>query len=70
MCRVYHENTGLDEAHSGIKITRRNINHLRYADNTTLMAEREEELKILLMKMKEESRKADLKFNIEKMKKH
>ena len=62
------ENAGLDEAQVGMKIAGRNIKYLRYADNTTLMAEREEELKILLMKMKEESRKADLKLNIQKMK--
>ena len=60
-------NTGLDEAQDGMKIDRRNINNLRYADNTTLMAEREEELKILLMKLKEESEKAGLKLNIKKM---
>ena len=61
-------NTGLDEAHAGIKIARRNINNLRYADDTTLMAESEEELKSLLMKMKEESEKVGLKLNIQKMK--
>ena len=61
-------NTGLKEAHAGIKIARRNINNLRYADNTTLMAEREEELKSLLMKVKEESEKVGLKFNIQKTK--
>ena len=61
-------NTGLDEVQAGIKISRRNINHLRYADDTTLMAESEEELKGLLMKVKEESEKAGLKFNIQKMK--
>ena len=61
-------NTGLKEAHAGIKIARRNINNLRYADNTTLMAEREEELKSLLMKVKEESEKVGLKFNIQKIK--
>ena len=55
---------GLDEAQAGIRIARRNINNLRYADDTTLMAEREEELKSLLMKMKEESEKAGLKLNI------
>ena len=55
-------NTGLDEAQTGIKIAGRNINHLRYADNTTLMAESEEELKSLLMKVKEESEKVDLTF--------
>ena len=62
------ENAGLDEAQVGMKIAGRNIKYLRYADNTTLMAEREEELKILLMKMKEESRKADLKLNNQKTK--
>ena len=62
------QNAGLDEAQAGIKITGRNINNLRYADNTTLMAESEEELKSLLMKVKEESEKADLKLNIEKTK--
>ena len=61
-------NTGLDEAHAGIKIARRNIDNLRYADDTTLMAENEEELKSLLMKMKQESEKAGLKLNIQKMK--
>ena len=61
-------NTGLDEAHAGIKIAGRNINHLRYADDTTLMAESEEELKSLLMKVKEESGKAGLKLNIQKPK--
>ena len=60
-------NAGLDETQAGIKIARRNINNLRYADNTTLMAESEEEVKSLLMKMKEESEKAGLKFNIQKM---
>ena len=60
-------NAGLDEAQSGIKIAGRNINNLRYADNTILMAESEEELKRLLMKVKEESEKADLKLNIQKM---
>ena len=62
------QNARLDEAQAGIKIARRNINNLRYADNTTLMAEREEELKILLMKVKEESEKTDLKLNIQKTK--
>ena len=57
---------GLDEAQAGIKIAERNINNLRYADNTTLMAESEEELKSLLMKVKEESEKVGLKLNIEK----
>ena len=61
-------NVGLDEAQAGIKITRRNINNLRYADDTTLMAESEEELKSLLMKVKEESEKAGLKLNIQKTK--
>ena len=61
-------NAGLDEAQTGIKIAGRNINNLRYADDTTLMAESEEELKILLMKMKEESEKVGLKLNIQKTK--
>ena len=61
-------NTGLEEAQAGIKIARRNINHLRYADDTTLMAENEEELKSLLMKVKEESEKVGLKLNIQKLK--
>ena len=61
------QNGGLDEAQAGIKIGGRNINDLRYADDTTLMAEIEEELKSLLMKVKEESEKADLKCNIQKM---
>ena len=61
-------NTGLDEAQAGIKIAGRNINNLRYADDTTLMAESEEELKSLLMKVKEESGKAGLKLNIQKIK--
>ena len=60
--------TGLEEAQAGIKIAGRNINNLRYADDTTLMAESEEKLKSLLMKVKEESEKADLKLNIKKMK--
>ena len=60
-------NNGLDEAQAGIKIAQRNIHNLRYADNTTLMAEREEELKSLLMKVKEESEKAGLKLNIKKL---
>ena len=59
---------GLDESQAGISIARRNINDLRYVDDTTLMAESEEELKSLLMKVKEESEKADLKLNIQKMK--
>ena len=58
-------NARLDEAQAGIKIVRRNINNLSYADDTTLMAESEEELKSLLMKVKEESEKACLKFNIQ-----
>ena len=62
-------NTGLEEAQAGIKIAGRNINNLRYADDTTLMAESEEELKSLLMKVKEESEKVGLKLNIQKMKK-
>ena len=62
------KNTGLDEAQAGIKISRRNINNLRYAGDTILMAESKEELKSLLMKVKEESEKTDLKFNIKKTK--
>ena len=61
-------NAGLDEAQAGIKIARRNISNLRYADDTTLMAESEEELKSLLIKVKEESEKAGLKLNIQKAK--
>ena len=61
-------NDGLDEAQAGIKIARRNINNLRYADDTTLMAESKEELKSLLMKVKEESEKVGLKLNIQKIK--
>ena len=61
-------NTGLEEAQAGIKIAGRNINNLRYADDTTLMAESEEELKSLLMKVEEESKKVGLKFNIQKTK--
>ena len=60
-------NAGLDETQAGIKIARRNTKHLRYADDTTLMAESEEELKSLLMKVKEESEKVGLKFNIQKI---
>ena len=60
-------NAGLEEAQAGIKIARRNTNSLRYADDTTLMAESEEELKSLLMKVKEESQKVGLKINIQKM---
>ena len=61
-------NAGLDEPQAGIKIARRNISNLRYADNTTFMAESEEELKSLLMKVKEESEKVDLRLNIQKTK--
>ena len=61
-------NTGLEEAQAGLKIARRNINNLRYADGTTLKAESEEELKSLLMKVKEEREKVGLKFNIQKTK--
>ena len=72
LCNLYAEyitrNTGLGVAQAGIKIARRNINHLRYADDTTLMAESEEELKSLLMKGKEESEKFGLKLNIQKTK--
>ena len=62
------QNTGLDEAQAGIKIAGRSINNLRYADDTTLVAENEEELKSLLMKVKEESEKVGLKLNIQKTK--
>ena len=62
------QNVGLEETQAGIKIARTNINNLRYADDTTLMAESEEEQKSLLMKMKEESEKVGLKLNIQKMK--
>ena len=61
-------NTGLEEAHAGIKISGRNTNNLRYVDDTTLMAESEEELKSLLVKVKEESEKVGLKLNIQKTK--
>ena len=61
-------NTGLEEAQAGIKIARRNINNLRYADDSTLMAESEEELKSLLMKVKKETEKLGLKLNIQKTK--
>ena len=61
-------NTRLDEAQAGVKIAGRNVNNLKYADDTTLMAESEEELKSLLMKVKEESEKAGLKLNIQKTK--
>ena len=60
-------NAGLEEAQAGIKIARRNINHFRYADDTTLMGGNEEELKSLLMKVKEESEKVGLKINIQKL---
>ena len=62
------QNTGLDEAQAGINIARRNINNLRYTDDTTLLAESKEELKSLLMKVKEESEKVGLKLNIQKAK--
>ena len=62
------QNAGLDDSQAGKKISRRNINNLRYADDTTLMAESEEELKSLLMKVKEESEKADFKLHIQKAK--
>ena len=69
LCAKYiMQNATLDEAQAGVKIARRNINNLRYADDTTLMAESEEELKSLLMKVKEQSEKADLKLSIQKMK--
>ena len=61
-------NAGLEEAQAGIKVTKRNINNLRYVDDTTLMAESEEELKSFLMKVKDESEKVDLKLNIQKTK--
>ena len=72
LCNFYAEyimkNAGLEEPQAGVKISRRNINNLRYADDTTLMAETEEELKSLLMKVKEDSEKAGLKLNIQKTK--
>ena len=68
MCRVIMRNDVLNEAQAGIKIARRNINNLKYADDITLMAESKEELKSLLMKMKEESEKAGLKLNTQKTK--
>ena len=72
LCNLYAENimrnTGLDEAQAGIKIVRKNINNLRYADDTSLMAESEEELKSLLMKIKEKNEKVGLKLNIQKTK--
>ena len=68
MCRVHHVKFGLDEAQTGIKISKRNINNLRYADDTTLMAESKEELKSLLMKVKQENEKVGLKLNTQKTK--
>ena len=72
LCNFYAEyiirNAGLEETQAGIKIARRNINNLRYADDTTLMADNEEELKSLLMKVKEESEKVGLRLNIQKTK--
>ena len=68
ICRVHHENTGLDETQAGIKIAGTNINNLRYADDTTLMAESEEELQSFLMKVKEESEEVGLKLTIQKTK--
>ena len=68
MCKVHHEKCWLEEAQPAIKITRRNVNNLKYANDTTLMAESEEELKSLLMKVKEESEKVGLKLNIQKTK--
>ena len=68
MAECIMQNAGLEEAQAGIKIARRNTNNLRYADDITLMAESEEELKSLLMKVKEESEKAGLKLNIQKTK--
>ena len=65
---MYHENAGLEEGQAGIKIAGRNINNLRYADDTTLMVESEEELKNLLMKVKEDNEKVRLKLNIQKIK--
>ena len=68
MCKVHHVNARLDEAQAGIKIVRRNINNLRYADDTTLMAESEQGLRRLLMKVKKEREKPGLKLNIQKVK--
>ena len=68
LCRVHHEKRWLEEAQARIKTAGRNINNFRYADDTTLRAESEEELKTLLMKVKEESEKVDLKLNIQKTK--
>ena len=64
MCTVYHAKCRLDESQAGVKIAVRSINSLRYADNTTLMAESKEELKSLLMKVREENEKASLKLNL------
>ena len=68
LCRVHQRNAGLEETQAGIKIAGRNISNLRYADDTTLITESEEELKSLLMEVKEESEKVGLKLNIQKMK--
>ena len=68
LCRVYHRKARLDEPQPGIKTARRNINNLRYADDSTLMAESEEELRSFLMRVKEESEKGGLKLNIHKTK--
>ena len=68
LCRVYHWKARLDESQPGIKTARRNINNLRYADDSTLMAESEEELRSFLMRVKEESEKGGLKLNIHKTK--
>ena len=68
ICRVHHRNAGLEEAQTGIKIAERNTNNLRYADDTTLMAESKEELNSLFMKVEEESEKVGLKLNIQKTK--
>ena len=65
---MHHEKRGLEEAQAGIKIVRRNINNLKYADDTTLMSDSDEELKSLLMKLKDESEKVGLKLNIQKTK--
>ena len=67
MCRVHHGNAGLEDAQAGIKIARRSMNNLRYADDITLMAESEEEPKSLLMKVKEESEKVGLKLKFKKL---
>ena len=68
LCRVHHEKCWTGQAQAGVKIAMRNINNLRYADDTTLLAQSEEELKSLLMKVEEESGKVGLKLNIQKMK--